>query len=196
MNGPEQNEGYYPVSYPPKKKWLAAMLAAFFPGTGHMYLGLMSRGILIMLMLALNIVGIVYFGIENEYDNKVLLIVLLSLMVPIQYFYNLFSVLQCAELVNDRRAAGLRPPADPLGASGTGPSQDGAGRWDGEIRQVPVGGIIVLLFAALFLFVLSRSDWGHRVPHLFGSLPGAVLLIGIGVLVWLWDRRGQSQKKE
>lgn len=203
-------EDFYSGSYRPRKKWLAALLAIFLPGTGHMYLGLMSKGIFIMLMLALNICGIVYFSIENEYDNMVLIIVLLSLMIPILYFYNVFSVLQCAEMVNERRAAGYRStgPAGPFGPGGpAGPAGQagpmGPQPWqgspsprNGEAHQIPVAGIILLLVAAFLLFQYSRSDWSDRLPHSIGSAVGAVILIGLGALVWFWDRRGHSQKKD
>jgi len=204
-------QGYYSGSYRPKKKWLAALFAIFFPGTGHMYLGLMSKGIYIMLMLALNICGIVYFAIENEYDSNVLIIVLLSLMVPILYFYNLFSVMQCTDMVNEQRAGGYRSfgpfgSAGPMGTNGTAgptgptgpqPWQDHSYNQRGkEVQQVPVAGIVLLVIAGFILFQSSRSDWSDRLPHSIGSVAGAVILIGLGALVWFWDRRGHSQKKD
>lgn len=88
------------MAYPRKRKWIAGLLAFFVPGTGHFYLGQMVKGIGVMLLLAMNIVSIV-FAVEQL--NNVLAIVLLSLLLPIIYFYSLFDAIQSTDVVNERR---------------------------------------------------------------------------------------------
>lgn len=188
MNHPDEWHAP-PEPGPRKSKWIAGLLAAFFPGTGHMYLGLMTKGVFFMLLLAFNICAIVYFGLDNEYDNRVLIIVLLSLMVPILYFYNLFSVLQNTERVNARRAGGYLPPQPPDWNGHAAPPKS-------EDSQLPAIGIVVLLVGGFVLLQSSHSDWGRKLPHSFGAMTGAVILIGIGALLWLWERRGQSGRKD
>lgn len=88
-----------PAGLPPKKKWIAGWLAFFIPGTGHLYLGQMVKGIVIMFLIVLNIFSIALAVIE---DFPVLIVVLMSLLLPIIYFYSLFDAIQSADLVNYR----------------------------------------------------------------------------------------------
>ncbi|WP_231586986.1 DUF6677 family protein [Paenibacillus sp. E194] len=92
----EDHQGYgpgAPIPPPPmygampqkKSKFLSLFLSFIFPGAGHFYLGLMQRGLLIMMMLALDIVAIVYFTAIDAKVN-VPLVVLLGLMMPVIYF--------------------------------------------------------------------------------------------------------------
>jgi TM2 domain-containing membrane protein YozV len=106
-NGWQREPAGYPLQEVPakrrKSKFLAGLFAFLIPGTGHMYLGLMVKGVVIMLLLTLNICGIVFAATGGA---NVLTIVLVSLLVPILYFYNLFDAVQSADLVNNRLQAG------------------------------------------------------------------------------------------
>lgn len=120
-NGPAYPYGYPrgPLPYVRKKKWVAGLLAFFIPGTGHFYLGQMIKGVAIMLLIALDICAIVFAG--TQLDN-VLVIVLLSLFMPIIYFYSLFDAIQMTDIVNERwHQAGGAYPATTYGYQGQGP---------------------------------------------------------------------------
>lgn len=91
-----------------KGKFTAGFLAFCFPGLGHFYLGLMQRGFSVLLVFALNIVFLTYNASMPNGDN-VPLLVLLGILVPALYFYNLFDALQCTDRVNAERMYGYVP---------------------------------------------------------------------------------------
>ncbi|GIO11225.1 hypothetical protein J19TS2_07800 [Cohnella xylanilytica] len=188
--------GFEPNGFPPqpqrrkKRKLAAALLSMIFPGTGHMYLGLMSKGVIIMLLLALNICGIVFVV---EQANNVLIIVLLSLLIPILYFYNLFDVLQQTDAVNERHAAGWPTASGWPSASGWNGSPPAQG---GSAGNVPVLGIVLLAVGGVALFSTANTEWTRWLLHSSGSMAGAIVLIAIGALVWLWEKRGHNGKHD
>ena len=56
----------YPYSHKVRKsKALTVLLSMLFPGAGHLYLGLMPRGLAFMLLFILNIVMIVFAAQGN-----------------------------------------------------------------------------------------------------------------------------------
>ncbi len=237
----------YPAGYPQdaqmkmpkKKKWLAGLLAFFVPGIGHLYLGLMTRGIVIMLLIAFDICAIVF---ANDQIRQPLFVLLLSLMLAIMYFYSLFDAVQSADAVNQRmRYPAWQPPmfvprqdyaephppamspADPgygerparpdspiyasahaaAGAQGqpvpdpnaigsmSAPSQGPAGM----PRQVNATGIMVLAAVVVALVLVTGMGWSGWVFRSSGSMAGAVLLIGAGIGLWLWEMRGDRARK-
>ncbi|WP_051318523.1 hypothetical protein [Cohnella thermotolerans] len=185
---PAHSNGFPPPYARRKKKWLAGLFSFMVPGTGHMYLGLMTKGITIMLLLVLNICGIVFFGVESGTGgSSVLIIVLLSLLIPILYFYTLFDALQQADAINERYAAGW-PPA--MGWNGYPPAPGG------QSQQVPVIGIVLLAVGGVALFSTADTSWTRWLLHSSGSMLGAVILIVVGAIVWLWGQRGQSDKRD
>lgn len=82
-----------------KSKWIAGGTAFFVPGTGHFYLGQMTKGIVIMLLLAVDICAIIFAA---EYLENILAITLFALMLPIIYFYSLFDAIQSVDAINER----------------------------------------------------------------------------------------------
>ncbi len=168
-----------------KSKWLAGLLAFLIPGIGHMYLGLMVKGIVLMLLVMLDITAIVYVSIEG---NNVLSIVLLSLLMPIIYFYNLFDALQSTDNVNDRHV----PPAMNSHMSYLSkPSLE-----ESFSRGVPPIGILFLASAGVVILMMADINWTHWLFDSIGSMIGAIVLIGAGVGLWFWERRGQHRKSE
>lgn len=167
-----------------RSKWLAGLLAFLIPGTGHMYLGLMIKGIVLMLLIALNITAIVFVSIEG---NNVLSIVLLSLLIPIIYFYNLFDALQSTDSVNERKAAHAINPQ--LGSVVKPPIDEGLS------RGIPPGSILFLAAAGVVILVMADINWTHWLFDSAGSMIGAVVLIGAGVGLWFWEMRGSQPKK-
>lgn len=167
----------------PKKRKLAAGLLAFFiPGTGHFYLGLMQKGLMVMMLFILNITAIVYTARSNMENNNsyIPFVVLLACLVPVIYFYNLFDALQSTDQVNGYRRAvqlGQLPPP----AAGT----DSLGK---QARGGALG--IGLIAIGLFLFLVSaKPAWMQELFDMLGSYVGAVLLIGAGLLLFLTESK-------
>lgn len=200
-----QWSGYGPNGYPvnqqrkgKKSKWVAGLLAFLVPGIGHMYLGLMVKGIVLMLLVALDITAIVFASMEVD---NVLSIVLLSLLMPIIYFYNLFDAIQSTETVNERNdsmgtsggfrdgwaGGGFVPPAPQMSSSTPQSPTEGRG-------GLPPIGVVLLAGAGVVFLLMSGTDWTHRLFNSAGSMFGAVVLIAAGVALWFWESRGHQRK--
>ncbi len=186
-----------PQGYPSKplyrggkrSKWIAGILAFLIPGIGHMYLGLMVKGIVLMLLVALDITAIVYVSVEG---SNVLSVVLLSLLLPIIYFYNLFDAIQSTDAVNERNASfSDKEPAgwtDPTGVAK--PTVE-----NGIAHGMPPGGILIFAAAGVVILIMAGSNWTHWLFDSVGSMIGAIVLIGAGVGLWFWEMRGQHRGK-
>lgn len=87
-----------------KRKFIAGLLAALIPGTGHLYFGLLRKGITFIFLILLDISALIYFSSIGMQINVPLLI-LLALIIPAIYFYNVYDVLQSADKI-------LRYPED------------------------------------------------------------------------------------
>ncbi|GAC41812.1 hypothetical protein [Paenibacillus popilliae] len=166
-------EGMPPVSpvygTPPqrKSKFLSLLLSFIFPGSGHFYLGLMQRGLLIMMLFALDIVAIVYFSATDARIN-VPLVVLLALMLPVIYFFNLFDALQSTERVNQRAVYGL-------GAD--------------NVKQDPWLGLLLLFGGVVLLLFTVDPAWLRWFFSNAGSYAGAAVLIGGGIFLLIKESR-------
>jgi hypothetical protein len=256
-NDPRYHPGY-PPGYPQeprtqagrKSKWIAGLLSFFIPGTGYFYLGLMVKGIAIMLLIGLDICAIVFAA--QQMNVNVLFIVLLSLLLPIMYFYSLFDAIQCTDTVNERRYNpawpaphyGITggpvprpmgpPPSAPRGypsepapsaddpriashhAAGPahqpvdqpdiptghpeGPAHPSHGVMDpsrgpgGAPLQISGTGMILLAAGAVVLLLAADIGWTHWLFQSSGSMVGAVVLIGAGIGLWVWEMRGRHGK--
>ncbi|MFC5704412.1 hypothetical protein ACFPVX_24240 [Cohnella faecalis] len=169
-----------------KSKWAAGIFSFFVPGTGHMYLGLMVKGIIMMLLLVFDICAIYYMATEGKNDLSV---VLLSLLLPIIYFYSLFDSLQSTDFVNERIA---RRPGFPSqeGWNGMPPAHEGAG------QSVPAASVVLIVVVLAAIVVTVGSDWSRNVIHSSGTLITAVVLIGVGLVLWLVHKWADNGKKE
>ncbi|MGZ9587322.1 hypothetical protein [Paenibacillus marinisediminis] len=169
----DPNAPYYHVQEPPfmnqkpprKSKFVAVMLSALFPGLGHFYLGLMQRGLLMMMLLALDIVAIVYF--TSNMGANVPLIVLLSLLMPVIYFFNLFDTMQHTDKVNTQTLYGTT----------------------GTVRQGPWLGILLVLIGIMLLLFAFDPSWLRWLFNDAGSFLGALLLIIGGLFVLFKESR-------
>lgn len=175
----------YPDPYadmPHKSKFAAGVLAFFIPGTGHFYLGLMQKGLYIMLAIILDIAAI--SSVMNQHNTSsntnIPLLVLLGCLIPIIYFYNLFDALQSTDQVNAYRRAvrlGHIPPA-PAGS-------DPLGR---QIKTSAYGAALIAV--GFFLFLISKKPaWLQDLIDMLGSYVGAVILIGTGLLLFLAESK-------
>ncbi|WP_426451489.1 hypothetical protein ACP26L_05095 [Paenibacillus sp. S-38] len=161
--------------YPPrrlKNKWIAGLLSFLVPGTGQLYLGLMQRGMGMMLLFIMNIFAIVFFAVNEEMNIP--LVVLFSLLVPVIYFYNIFDALQQTDRINGYGAPlsfGRAEEQDPLAAPGLGRSQAGGRSF----------GYLLIGAGALLFLTAGKPEWLNRVMELLGTSAGALILIGAGL---------------
>lgn len=166
----------YGGKMPRKGKFVAGLLAFFFPGLGHFYLGLMQRGFMVMLCFALNIVAIVY-SVSLPGGGSVPLVVLLSLLVPAIYFYNLFDALQCTDRVNAERIYGIVPEGmTPLTSNG-----------GVTLKGSSLGLILVVCGVCVLMFSVNPA-WLQFLFSSGGPYFGAVLLIVAGLFLLLRTR--------
>ncbi|WP_027085650.1 DUF6677 family protein [Cohnella panacarvi] len=204
----QQDRGYRtPQGYPPyygrpphrKSKWLAGLLSFLIPGVGHMYVGKMIKAIFIMLMIAGVITGIVQVAMAG---SNALSIVLLSLLLPIIYFYSLFDAIQSADSVNARLAAAEwhgnagypngysqpMPPQQPV--QHHVPMQPPQQSPFPELKGVPLKKMALLAIVFLLVIIIAEETWsGWKIESTL-SIIGAVLLIGAGIVMWAWELRG------
>lgn len=170
-----------------RSKWLAGLLAFLIPGIGHMYLGLMVKGIVIMLLIALDITAIVF--VSSEAVN-VLSIVLLSLLLPIIYFYNLFDAIQSTDTVNERNTSSAYKHLRGLADRNAGHNVE-----EGMSRGVPPLSILFLAAAGIAILIMADKGWSQWLFNSVGSMMGAIVLIGAGVGLWFWETRGQHRER-
>lgn len=159
-----------------KSKLVACLLSFLIPGTGQLYLGLMQRGMGLMLLLILDIFAIVFFATNPS--SSIPLIVLFSLFVPVIYFYNIFDALQQTDRVNGCWNDGYSGQGDSLmrDEGQTGPSRRFKGSTFGYL----------LIIGGIFLFLVSsKPAWLTKLFELIGSSIGAIILIVIGVVLFL-----------
>jgi hypothetical protein len=159
---------------PKKSKVVSGLLSFLIPGTGQLYLGLMQRGMSIMLVLILNIVAIVFFA--TNASSSIPLIVLFSLFVPVIYFYNIFDALQQTDRVNGQWSGLYNDPLDEAGSVLSRPFRK-LSKGSGLGYLLVIGGIVLFL-------VSSKPAWLNRIFELLGSSIGAVILIVVGLIMF------------
>ncbi|WP_135556841.1 hypothetical protein [Paenibacillus cymbidii] len=158
-----------------KSKFVTGLLSLFMPGTGHFYLGLMPKGLFMMMLFFVNIAAIPYFAINAEGDNTMPIIVLISLLLPVIYFYSLFDALQSADAINaslwqaQQTGQPWQMPVQPINGNHFGLFLIGFG-------------LVVFLFTTKPVWVIGLFTHG-------GAYVGAILLIAAGVVMFWLDRR-------
>ena len=143
-----------------KRKLYALLLAALIPGLGHLYLGMYRKGITFIMLLPLDISALLYFSSIGMQINVPPLVVL-GLLIPVGYFYNVYDVRRRGIYYFPKRRGGR------LAAS-----EDGSGRnhpFRGE-RGIAFGLMLVVTGAAHFVSPEAALVAG-RNPRLWcGSL--------------------------
>ncbi|MEK8132260.1 hypothetical protein WMW72_30610 [Paenibacillus filicis] len=158
-----------------KNKWVAGILSFMIPGTGQLYLGLMQRGLGIMVMFMLDIFAIVFFAM----NESIPLIVLFSLLLPIMYFYNIFDALQQTDRVNGWAA--------PLDFSDVRTFDSAAETEERPVRPRRRGnnfGYLLILAGVVLFLAAGRPEWLDRAIQFMGSTFGALVLIGLGLFLF------------
>ena len=166
-----------------KYKFTAALLAALLPGLGHIYLGMFRKGVSFIFVLILDISALLYFTSIGMHINVPLLI-LLGLIIPITYFYNLFDVLQAADFTIIRYTEETE-------------KSDGSKR----VRRNPFAGekgvsfgILLVLGGTLLILFHQKPVWLGDFIELHGKVTVAIGLVVLGM--GLWIREMLSLKKK
>lgn len=144
-----------------KRKLIACLLSAVIPGTGHIYLGLIQKGLSFILTILLVIEALLYFSATGIKINVPLLI-LLGLMVPVIYFYSVYDVLQATDRVNARHRARENVFFD----------------W----RKSMTFALILLGEGTLLLILHSRPFWFRQLIESYGREIAAAALVFLGLV--------------
>ncbi|MFD0693990.1 DUF6677 family protein [Paenibacillus sp. GCM10027628] len=177
------NMPYAPYFQAPKKrKFVAGLLSLLVPGTGHFYLGLMQRGLFIMLLLILDIFTITTLVSQDRQEHvvSVPMVTLFALFLPVIYFYNVFDALQATDNVNRRNEFG-----------------EFANGAEGSFTQDPLQklfrgsnlGVMLITIGVLFFLLSSKPRWFAGLFDLMGSYIGSVVLIVAGLAMFLLETR-------
>lgn len=168
-----------------KRKLYALLLAALIPGLGHLYLGMYRKGITFIMLLLLDISALLYFSSIGMQINVPLLVVL-GLLIPVGYFYNVYDVLQAAEYIISRKRRGEAAAAA---------SEDGSGRnhpFRGE-RGIAFGLMLVVTGTLLILFH-QKPPWLQAGIRDYGAEASAIMLIVIGI--WAGIREAFRHRRD
>lgn len=175
----------HPGLHRKKRKLYALLLAALIPGLGHVYLGMYRKGITFVMLLLLDISALLYFSSIGMQINVPLLVVL-GLLIPVGYFYNVYDVLQAAEYIISRKRRGEAAAAA---------SKDGRGRnhpFRGE-RGIAFGIMLVVTGTLLILFH-QKPPWLQAGIRDYGAEASAIMLIVIGI--WAGIREALRHRKD
>ena len=143
-----------------KRTLIACVLSAILPGAGHLYLGLIQKGISFMLAILLVVEALLYFSATGIKINVPLLI-LLGLSIPVVYFYNLYDVLQATDRVNERRRN----------------VENDFRNWRKSMRFA----LVLLGEGAILLLLHSRPIWFRQLLDLYAKETVAILLLLLGL---------------
>ena len=164
---------HQPLSPKPPKNWGTAVGFSFiFPGVGHLYLGLMRRGISFMLAFILNIAALPFLvgAMDNNESVGIPIIVFTALLLPIQYIYCIFDARHRAELVNSW-LMGLDHRAEK--------------ELDAALIKPVIAGNILLYLGILIMIYEVFPDWaGKLFSEYGGTLVALALIVGGGRILY------------
>ncbi|MFG1735939.1 hypothetical protein [Paenibacillus sp. 843] len=168
-----------------KRKLYALLLAALIPGLGHVYLGMYRKGITFVMLLLLDISALLYFSSIGMQINVPLLVVL-GLLIPVGYFYNVYDVLQAAEYIISRKRRGEAAAAA---------SKDGRG-WNHPFRgeRGIAFGIMLVATGTLLILFHQKPPWLQAGIRDYGAEASAIMLIVIGI--WAGIREALRHRRD
>ncbi|BCG60995.1 DUF4097 family beta strand repeat-containing protein [Paenibacillus sp. URB8-2] len=178
---------------PAKRKFIAGLLSAVIPGAGHLYLGLLRKGVSFLFLIVLDIAALLYFSSIGMQINVPLLI-LLALLIPVVYFYNVYDALQSADRIVRLRKM---PVSAELYTDSVQPRRR---RFISE-PGISFGLLLLLGGITLFLF-RQRPAWlRYFIEHHAGAAVGILLIAG-GVIfaareigIKLMPRQGERRER-
>ena len=174
-----------PKRRPRKRKFIAGLLAAVLPGTGHLYLGLLRKGISVIFLIVLDIVALLYFSSIGMQINVPLLI-LLGLLIPVLYFYNVFDALQTADRI-------LRFPDEHDPEELETMRAATASRRRVRISEPGISfGLLLLIGGALLFLFQQRPPWLRVFIETSAGAAASVVLIGLGLLMGIREMARDS----
>ncbi|GGH38793.1 DUF4097 family beta strand repeat-containing protein [Paenibacillus segetis] len=183
-----------------KRKFIACLLSALFPGLGHLYLRMFMKGVGFIYFTILDGSALIYFSSVRMGINIPLLL-LLGLLIPVAYFYSIYDVLQSTDVINirikreneDDTSRKMIAASDP-GLERTVSSATlliGGGLIAFLFRQKPVwfqsfiqagaGYFVAVLLMLTGLFLIFRE--GRRRFFRTGRFTASTLLITVGVIL-------------
>ncbi|WP_229522512.1 DUF4097 family beta strand repeat-containing protein [Paenibacillus monticola] len=157
-----------------KRKFIAGLLAAIIPGSGHLYFGLLRKGISFIFLILLDIAALLYFSSIGMQINVPLLI-LLALLIPALYFYNVFDVLQSADRI-------LRFPEDQDSEILLDNAADTKRRKFVSEPGISFGLLLLLGGVMLFLF-RQKPEWLQFFIEHYAEAATAAALVCFGLLL-------------
>lgn len=170
------NRGFRPRRR--KRKLIACLLAAAFPGMGHLYLRLPIQGTALIVLFLLDISSLIYFSSVRSALNLPLL-GLLGLLIPVIYFYSMYTVLQAVDLLNARIGY---EEARREKKEGAGDSQASQSR-DAAVREGLISGLMLIGSGAI-LFLLRRDPyWLEPYLYWFSGYFVSIALMIAGLLL-------------
>lgn len=165
-----------PKRRPRKRKFIAGLLSALIPGTGHIYFGLLRKGISFIFIILLDIAAMLYFSSIGMQINVPLLI-LLALLIPVLYFYNVFDVLQSADRILQASAEQEESDIPPV----PGPA---ASKRRSVISEPGISfGLLLLVGGTLMFLFRQKPPWLQLFIENYAGLAIAAVLICGGL--WL-----------
>lgn len=172
-----------------KRKFMAGFLAAVCPGLGHIYLGLYRKGIAFIFTLLLDASALLYFSSIGMQINVPLLI-LLALVIPVTYFYNVYDVLQSADYILHR-----------VRISGQEVRETSPYRNPFTVERSSFFGIMLIAGGALMFLFYQKPRWLKIYMEDYGKIMVAALLVAAGLWagcreIWILRKQCGSQKPD
>lgn len=145
-----------------KRKFFAGLLAALFPGLGHLYLRMFRKGIFLIYLVVIDVSAILYFS-SVRIGVNVPLLILLGLIIPVVYFYSIYDVLQNTDVLNGRTSR-----------------RETAAVRSGILRHVGFGLLLIAGGGLVFTFHL-KPVWLTWFVQYSASYTAAVILMTAGM---------------
>jgi len=183
----------------PKPNKFLTVLFSFLPGAGHMYFGMMKRGISFMAAFFLSIVCAVFF--ENNFFTILNINTMFIFLIPLTWFIAFFDFWRFPRMSMEERLA----VEDEFLMLDQFELLKNAAKGTAMRKVRIVAGILLILAGASQLFerfvmdFLMNAYWRNhpKIRDFMFMLPqfgGAVLIIVVGLLLIFW--KGRQIKKE
>lgn len=169
---------------PRKRKFIAGLLAALIPGSGHIYFGLLRKGITFIFIILLDISALLYFSSIGMQINVPLLI-LLALLLPVIYFYNMYDILQSADRI-------LRYPQDRSMTA----TVNGSSKRRAIVSEPGISFGLLLLYGGVLLFLFKlKPVWLQFFIENYTAVAISILLLCSGLFLGIREiAKGMIQR--